>query len=345
VRKIAAGIVAVALAAGCAQNQQAGSAAHPEVVFLASARKVPFAVQAVDGFKYGAGQVAGVSARVVAPESIDPVGQMNLFQQEVTAGTKSISLAIPFGEQSDDPVSAAAEKGVQIIAVDTPPLPGSPVKLYVGNDNDSLGRLLADTVADRLGPGTTGRIVLGSPRNGLAQLDFRALGFRERMNERLPKVRIVGPLDVSDRSTAADTLWAGLIRSNPGAAAYVSVGANGALLAGLRTRLHASWLAASFDVEAEALPAVQRGELVLVDPEHFLKGAVTGKLQAEQAARGTALPEGWLAVPGLAVTRANVAEITARDATEQSRQAWYQSRLDELLGKNGPQMRPLEQAQ
>ena len=187
--------------------------------------------------------------------------------------------------------------------------------------------------------------MLGSPRNGLAQLDARALGFRQRLRERLPKVRVVGPLDTSDRPDAADSLWAAAIKANPGAIAFVSVGANGARLAKLREKLHAGWLAGSFDVEADSLPAVRRGELVLVDPEHFLKGAVAGKLQAGYAGSDTALPEGWLSIPGLAVTRANVDEIAAREATDQSRQAWYGTELTDLLGADGPKLSPLNSVQ
>jgi ribose transport system substrate-binding protein len=340
---LAAGLVAAALA-GCANDDQAAGGKSADVLFLGSGLQAPFTVQIADGFKYGAGQVPGVTARVAAPQTIDPVEQMKLFQQEVTAGAKTISLSMPFGEQTDDPVTAAAQKGVQLIAVDTPPLPGSPVKLYVGNDNDSLGRLLADTVADRLGPTATGKIVLGSPRNGLAQLDARALGFRDRLRERLPKVRVLGPLDTADRASAAGSLWATVLKSNPGALSYVSVGANGGLLTQLRAKMHGTWLAASFDVEPEALAAVKRGELVLVDPEHFLKGAATGKIQAGQASAGTALPEGWLSIPGLAVTSKNVDEITARDASAESRQAWYKTKLDEMLADNGPKLRPLEEA-
>src|SRR4051794_18472246 len=154
---LAAGLATLA---GCGTSRQAGSGGGTEVVFLGSGVNAPFTIQMAEGFKYGVSLVAGVTARVTAPSSIDAVQQMKIFQQEVTAGTRSISLTMPFGEQSDDPIEAAARNGIQLVAVDPPPLPGSPVKLYVGNDNESLGRLLADTVADRLGAAATGKIVV-----------------------------------------------------------------------------------------------------------------------------------------------------------------------------------------
>jgi ribose transport system substrate-binding protein len=339
-----AAVLMTAALTGCSQNAPGGSE-RSEVVLMNSSVKAPFAVQIAEGFRYGVGQVSGVTARVVATDSVDPVQQMKLVEQEVRAGTTSLSMSTPSGETNDDPIGEAAEKGVHLAAVDSPPMPGSPVKLYIGNDNDSLGRLLADTVADQLGPTTTGKIVLGNPRNGLAVLDARAFGFRQRMRERLPKVRVIGPLDTSDRSGAADSIWAGIAKSNPDAIAFVSVGANATRLVKLRDKLHASWLAASFDVESEALPAVRRGELVMVDPEHFLKGAVAGKLQAQRVGKETELPEGWLPIPGLAVTRKNIDEISAREATAQSRQTWYAGKLDELLGPGTRTLRPLDSVQ
>jgi ribose transport system substrate-binding protein len=339
---LAVPLIAAALG-GCAQKQQAGSA-HADVVLL-SANKAPFSEQMADGFRFGAGQVPGVTARTISPDIVDAVQQMKMLRQEVQAGTTNISVSMPSAQTNDDALEQAAKKGAHLAAVDSPPMPGSPVKLYIGNDNDSLGRLLADTVADELGPAATGKIVLGNPLNGQTELDARAFGFRERIRERLPKVRVLGPLDTSDRPGAAASIWARIIKSNPDAISFVSVGANAARLAKLHEQTHAKWLAASFDVEPDALPAVRSGELVLVDPEHFLKGAVAGKLQAEQAVKQTELPEGWVTIPGLAVTRKNIAEISARDATAESRQAWYATKIDEILGADGPTLRPLESVQ
>src|SRR5262249_10871682 len=163
-----------------------------------------------------------------ATDTIDPTAQMKLLQKEVDAGSRSLSFSMPFGEFNTDPLGSAAGKGVQLIELDTPPLPGWPVNLYVGNDNHDLGRLLADTVADKPGAGALGKIVLASPRNGVPQLDARALGFRERMRERLPQVRVVGPLDTADQPGAAVPLWETLAKSNADAIAFVSVGANAA---------------------------------------------------------------------------------------------------------------------
>ena len=155
VSRLTAGLIAAALA-GCAQGQSAG-AGHSDVVLLTSAMKATFAMQIADGFRFGVSTVSGVTARVAAPETSDPAQQMSLLRQEVQAGTKSITLSMPLGETNDDPIGKAAQKGARIVAVDSPPAPGSPIKLYVGNDNESLGRLLADTVADRLGAAVTGK--------------------------------------------------------------------------------------------------------------------------------------------------------------------------------------------
>jgi ribose transport system substrate-binding protein len=315
------------------------------VAYLSAGLTAPFMVQMTEGYRFGVGQVPGVTPKVAGPKVIDPVEQMKVMQELVRQGTPSISLSVPFAEMSEDAVEDAAAKNIRLIAIDTPPLPGSPVQLFVGNDNYAMGRQLADTVAAKLGPAAAGKIVLGSPRNGVPQLDARALGFREGLREKLPKVRVIGPLDTAERPDAAVGMWASVAKANKDAIGFASVGANAKILVDLRRKTKATWLAASFDIEPQALEAVKRGELVLVSPEHFLKGAVTGKVQAQYAGREAQMPSGWVEIPGVPVTAANVDEYIARDASEQSSRAWHLTRLDQIVGTDGPKLRPIEDAQ
>src|SRR5262249_21766430 len=143
-----------------------------------------------------------------------------------------------------------------------------------------LGRRLADAVGDRLPATAAGDVILGTPRAGVPLLDARALGFQQEMKKIRPKLHVIGPLDTGDRPGTTGTAWRRLIALNHHALAIASVGADGALLAGLRHSSHGSWLAAAFDIDAASLTAVKQGDLVLISPEHFLKGAVAGRLQA-----------------------------------------------------------------
>jgi ribose transport system substrate-binding protein len=337
--------VLVATLTGCASKDEEAASGPQEVVFLSSGTAGPFYTQIADGFRFGAGQVAGITAEVAGPKAMDPVQQMKILQELVAKGVPSISMSMPFSELSTDAVADAAKKGVRLIAVDTPPLPGSPVELFIGNDNERLGKLLADTVADQVGLTASGKVVLGSPRNGVPQLDARVLGFREQLRERLPKLHVIGPLDTAEIPAAAAANWADVTEANKDAVAFVSVGANAALLAGLRAKQKAKWLAASFDIDPAALAAVKQGGLVIVSPEQYLKGTVTGWLQAQYLGREEKMPAGWLEIPGVAITPKNVDEYIARDATTESRSTWYAAHLNQMIGKGSPHLRPLSDAQ
>jgi ribose transport system substrate-binding protein len=341
---LAVGLLAATLTACANSEEQAGSGQQREVLYMPAGKSLPFMAQMATGFEFGVGQVPGATGKVIGPEQMDPVAQMKMLQEQVAQGAASISLSVSFATLNDDPIGEAAAKNVQLVAVDTPPLPGSPIKLYVGNDNYALGKLLADTLADQLPAGAAGKVVLGSPRNGVPQLDARALGFRERLRERVPKARVVGPLDTDERPDAAAIMWQSITKAQKDAIAFASVGASARILADLRQKQNAKWLAASFDVEPKALEAVKRGELVIVSPEHFLKGAAAGKIQAQYVGGPAELPGGWVLIPGMAVTKKNVDEIISRDASPESQKAYYSARLDEIVGKNGPSLRPLEEA-
>ncbi|MEV6347112.1 substrate-binding domain-containing protein [Actinoplanes sp. NPDC051851] len=340
VRRLLAGVLVLVLT-GCA-HQQAGDGGAKRVAYLGSMMNAPFSVQMSAGYRFGAGQFTDVTATVTGPPAADATALATTLTDLTTQGYRSIAISIPFTETTGDPLGDAVAKGVHLIAFDTPPVTGSPVLTYIGNDNQNLGRLLADTVADRLDADATGRIVLGNPRNGVPQLDARALGFTQRMRERLPKVRVLGPLDTADRPGAATSMWESVTESTPGALAFVSVGADGRLLSEIRARRKASWVAAAFDVDDTTIAAVKRDELVLVSPEQFLKGAVAAELQVTYLGRESEMPEGWLEIPGVAVTAANAGEILARDATDASRRAYYLPAIGEVLAAA---TRPLEDAQ
>jgi ribose transport system substrate-binding protein len=346
-RSVLAGVVVAALG-GCASGKGEQAASGPrEVIYVSGSNTGPFFLQIADGFRFGGGLVPGVTATVTGPKSraTDTVEQMKIISDVVAKGAASVAISAPFSEINTDPIDQAAAKGVRLLAIDTPPLPGSVVETYVGNDNHGLGQLLADTVISELGASAVGKIVMGSPRNGVPQLDARASGFRERLKEKAPGLKAIGPLDTAEIPTVAIANWMNVIRANKDAVAFASVGANSALLAGLRAKQKATWLAASFDIDPEALAAVKRGGLVVVSPEQFLKGAVAGKLQAQYLGQEAKLPAGWLEIPGVAITSKNVDEYIARDATAESKKAWYTTHLDQFLGAGGPHMRPLEESQ
>jgi ribose transport system substrate-binding protein len=292
----------------------------PTVGFAVANKQLNFSQEMSLGFMAGVNQVKGVSLQVDGPNIVDGPRQLALFQEMKKSAPDGISVFTLTPELFAEPMAAAIAEGVPIIAVDSPALPSAGVELFIGNDSYELGRLLARKVITQLPTNATGKVVLGTASPGVSVLDRRAMGIRDEFKERLPAVTVFGPFDTKQEVEANLEAWEILVKVNPSALAFIGTSdADGWNLAEIRHREIASWVAGAFDIDPKSLAAVKAGDLILVSPEHYVKGAVAGRLQAEHAKTGKALPKGWLYVPGLAIDRFNVDEILARQATVATR--------------------------
>ena len=141
-----------------------------------------------------------------------------------------------------------------------------------------------------------------------------------------------GPLDTKQEVAANQAAWRTLVKVNPHALAFIGTGdADGWNLAKIRRSTKGKWRAGAFDLDPKSLKAVKDGDLVLVSPEHFLKGAVAGRLQAQHAKDGKPLPKGWIYTPGLAVNRDNIDEVTARQTSPETKAAALSPEIDKII--------------
>jgi ribose transport system substrate-binding protein len=93
------------------------------------------------------------------------------------------------------------------------------------------------------------------------------------------------------------------------------------------------------------MAGVKDGQLFAVmSPEHFLKGAIAGRLQAQRAKGELDLPEGWIYTPGLLITSANVGQIIRRQASITTRADWFRSQVTAILKDKKTYLRPLADA-
>jgi ribose transport system substrate-binding protein len=341
---VAAGVAAILVPTGAgACSQRKPIRGTPTVGFVVPSTTQNFAIEMVEGFRASVRDVGGVDLVVKGPPVMDANAEVALFaelQKEAKDGISVFSLA---PELFSPPLAAAAKQGIPLIAVDSRPGPASEVTLFVGNDNYELGQMLADEAIEQLPADASGVVVLGTPVPGAPVLDFRAKGIRERFKERLPKVDVLGPFDTKQDPVANLSAWTSLVRANPTALAFLGTGdADGWNLADIRQRTHGKWLAGAFDLDPKSLAAVASGELLLVSPEHFVKGAVAGRLQADHAKRRTALPKGWIFTPGLTIDAGNVADITKRQSSTQAKEAWFATQLDGIA--RSADLRPIAQA-
>jgi ribose transport system substrate-binding protein len=338
------GVIATLPAAACSSGSEPPAKA-PKVVFVVANTQLSFSREMQAGFLTGVGQVSGVKAQIVGPDIVDGPAEVKLFQSAAGAEPGGVSVFTLSPDLFVDPLSAATADGLPMIAVDNPPPSGSGVTLFVGNDNTELGKKLADAVIDRLPTDAKGTVVLGTSTPGVPVLDQRVAGMRAEFARRLPGVEVLGAFDTKQDVDVNLAAWGVLVKANPGALAFLGTGdADGWNLASIRSRAHAKWLAGAFDLDPRAMSAVKAGDLLLVSPEHFVKGALAGRLQASHALDGTALPKGWVYTPGLAVTPDNIDAVMARQVSTATKEAALGDEIDALLRHLPQRIRPLSQA-
>jgi ribose transport system substrate-binding protein len=339
-------VSAAAIAVGatsCSKDQTPSGPAH--VAFIIPTTESNFAKEMAAGFSFGVESVGGVHLVVSGPRIVDGPREVALFEKATTEAPDGISVFTLHPELFARPLAQAAKAGIPLIAVDNPPVAGSPVKLFVGNDNYALGVALADEVIQRLPAGSKGSIVLGTPSPGTPILEQRAKGMTARLTEKLPGIAVVGPFDTKQEVAANRAAWETLVRANPEALAFLGTGnTDGFNLADIRLKTGGKWLAGAYDLEEKSLRAVKDGRLLLVSPEHFLKGAIAGRLQARLAKDNTALPAGWIYTPGLTITTANIDEIIARQTSAKSRADWFADEIDQTMKNINGSLRPLKGA-
>ncbi|HWH00836.1 MAG TPA: sugar ABC transporter substrate-binding protein [Pilimelia sp.] len=344
-RLLAAGLAA-ALATGLAACSDDGKRAAddgtpPKVGFVNANSELRFAVEMAEGFESGVAKVGGVEQEVVAPPIVDGPAQLQMFQEMKQETTDGISVFTLSPELFAAPLAEAASNGIPLIAVDNPPPPSSNVKLFIGNDNYEMGQQLADAVISKLPANATGRVVMGTASPGVPVLDQRANGMRDRFKEKLPGVRVTGPFDTKQDIQATKVAWSALVKANPNALAFLGTGeGDGYTLGEIRRETGGKWLAGAFDLDPKSLQLVKEGHLVLMSPEHYVKGALAGQLQAQHAKNGDPLPEGWLYTPGLLVDQSNIDEIIKRQATIPEKDKWFAAQIEKILS-DPSYLRPL----
>jgi ribose transport system substrate-binding protein len=337
-------MMVVALVATACSSSQAASG-PPNVVFLTANTQLNFSLEMAAGYRFGVNTVGGVGEQVVGPDIVDGPKQEKLFQQLLETNKGGISVFSLTQDLLIDDYRQASKDGIPVVAIDNPPSANSKVGTFVGNDNRELGRMLADQAIARIPPNATGTIVLGTSSPGAAVLDRRADGMRDELHKKLPGVTVLGPFDTKQDVTNNLDAWTVLVSANPTALAFLGTGdADGWNLASIRQRTHGKWLAGAFDLDPRSMQAVKAGDLLLVSPEHYLKGAVAGYLQAERAKNGVRLPSGWVFTPGLDVTQANIDAIMAREASPAAKDAWFAPEVHDILSHISARIRPLSQA-
>ncbi|MDQ1656254.1 MAG: ribose transport system substrate-binding protein [Cryptosporangiaceae bacterium] len=319
---------------------------RPKIAFVIADDELNFASEMAAGFTAAANGAGGVDVTVIGPHTVDGPREVTMFQDQAAKAKGGISVETISPELFARPLAAAAKDGIPLIAVDTAPAPGAGVKLYVGNDNYELGTQLAAEAIKRLPATASGTVILGTTAPGVLPLDLRAQGMRDEFKKQLPQVRVQGTFNTSQEVAGNLAAWRRLVEANPDAIAFLGTGdADAYSLAAIHRQTRATWLGGAFDLDPKSLQGVKDGDLFAVmSPEHYLKGAIAGRLQAEHAKAETDLPEGWIYTPGLVVTRGNIEQIVRRQASAAAKSTWFAPGIAKILGGLKSSIRPLADA-
>jgi ribose transport system substrate-binding protein len=338
------GIALLAGLSACGGSGSSGSdSGRPKIAFLLYTTTLAFAQEMGQGFQAGAQLAGGVDAAVTGPQVQDAPRQVEIFKGLTKSAKDGISVSATEPELLARPLAEAGKDGIPLIAVESPPAAGSGLKLYIGNDNEALGQRLADEAIKRLPPNATGKIILGTNAPGVPSLERRTEGLRSEFAKKVPNVHVMGPFDVKSEVPANKVAWQQLVAANPDALAFLGTGDMDAFnLAAVRRETKGKWLAGGFGLGQPTLQAVRDGDVFAsMSPEHYVKGAIAGWLEAKHAKDDKPMPEGWIYTPGLLVTSGNVDEIVNRQSSEASKLAWFKPQLDKMTADLKPYLRPL----
>ncbi|HLI89844.1 MAG TPA: substrate-binding domain-containing protein [Ktedonobacteraceae bacterium] len=315
------------------------------VGFVSETTSLNFATEMADGARYAAQQFH-VNAQIVAPPNIDDEAAVKLFQDLTRTARDGIAVETLAPNLFVRPESLAVRQGIPVIAVDTIADPSTGITTYVGNDNLAAGALLADEAMKHLPANASGQVIVGIDTPGVPVLVYRFQGIQQEFARKMPNVQVLGPFDSKQEPQENYNAWVSLIKAHPGALAYLGVGdADNASLARIRQAQHGKYLTAAFDLNPTGLQAVQNGvNFALVDPEHFLKGYVAMRLLIEHAMHGTPIPKGWWNPGAQIVNQSNVASIIARQASLETKGAYYQPIIDKEFANPSAQIKPYDQA-
>ena len=330
------------VAAACAKPELKRNRGN-SVAMLIPNRQLTISRELAAGYEAGAGQVPGISPFVDGPDSADATRAVEIFNRLARTSPAGVSFFNLYSELFEELPDAAAA-GVPLIAVANPVSDTNVVTLFVGNDNYDIGRVLARTVLDQLGPWTrTGKVVLGTPVPGASVFDLRVSGIRREIAALRPDMTVLGPFDSKSDPLANRAAWSVLVEAHRDAVAFIGAGdVDSFTLGQLRLERDGMWRAGAFSLDPRILDWIAAGDLVTVSPEHFLQGAIAGQLQAECAAGHRDLPRGWVYGPGRVVTSENVAAIRARQESDRDLRVNLLPQSSAIVADLDAHLRPLD---
>jgi ribose transport system substrate-binding protein len=187
-------MLAIGFASGC------NSDSTQDVYYMIAANvSLPYWQTAANGFKKAAAQYK-VTAKVVGPQSYDPLGELDALQQATREKPAGILISVADASILQRQIDSAIQQGIPVITMDSDALVTR--RLYfIGTNNVEAGRLGGSRLVEKLGDKAN---VVFFTIPGQPNTEERLQGFKDVLNNH-PGIKIVDIIDIKgDARTAFD---------------------------------------------------------------------------------------------------------------------------------------------
>jgi ribose transport system substrate-binding protein len=255
----------------------------------------------------------GADFTQLGPAGLDPNKAIADFQNGVASGMKGMLVMAYPGDLWTAPINRAAGQGVTVATADDY-AENSKAITEVGPPKVTMGAALADEYLKQIPEDASGVIVPGLCVAGLPVLEAPLNGFRIRIEEKRPGIKVLDP-EVTAGDPAGDfAAWQRIAAKYPEAIGFV--GACDVDLPNL-IKLKESTPGATYLIgstaggdDPVAVQAVKGGTMVgVVTQRPWVQGYVGMKLITDNVLNGTAMPDGWINTGFEIVTKDNVDDI------------------------------------
>ncbi len=197
-------------AAGCVPVDESGPGPQATKIVVIGKAVNPYWANIEKGVA-AAGRTLGVATIVFVPPKEDVAAQIQTMETYIAQGVTGIAIAPSDPQALERVMKKAADAGIIVTTLDTPPVEGSVSRVYIGTDNYGAGQIAGQTLAGLLPDGGKVGIVRGSD-TALNALQ-RTEGFLAAVAE--TRIEPLAPQNDREDAAAALQLASSVISANP----------------------------------------------------------------------------------------------------------------------------------
>jgi ribose transport system substrate-binding protein len=326
-------------------SPSAASAAGLKIAVTAHLR-IPYTQLLFDGATLAAQEV-GAEAVIAGPQGVDPPAHVKAFNDVIATGAKGAITVAFLPDFWVAPINTAVGNGIPVYTFDIAS-PDSKQDVHVGPSNGDLGRAIATALAEEAGATATGDVVAGICAPGNPVLESRVTGFRGKLTELAPGLKVKDTVDVTADPTTNLSTWQQLIQANPNAVAFVGFCAfDLSNLVKIKERTpDAKYRIYGTDLDPDTLRGIKSGVATQTfGQKPFVEGYLAAKLLIQQLTGGPKL-HGWVDIGVEKVDSSNVDAAIAKEQAGANGDlaavlGFYQPEIDTILAAGQGGLRPL----